>query len=347
MTLACCLPAAAQLSPEPSDPLARIRDAAKTSVQACSATGETLCEEVAPKIIDYAMGESPLAENIRRLNDATADHLSGAGEQRAVSWAVAAFHDAGVDVHAEKYTLPGTSMERENVVAEIRGREKPDEWVLLGAHLGPGESNDATLANNSNAASVIEAARDISRTGIRPRRSIRFVLFTGDERMSGSQGYVLAHRAELDRARGAILLNPETNSVSGYLLMGRPDIEAGVRDATKQVQSLGVHLYLFNAPLGTDAFDFVIQGIPTMITFELKKEYRIGPAKSFDIKDLKHTTAIIAVTAFGIGERAEPIGPRQSGSEIETTLKTSGLEQQMKNAGLWQLWESGQRGRLP
>jgi Zn-dependent M28 family amino/carboxypeptidase len=281
-TLACCLPAAGQLSPEPSDPLARIRDAAKTNVQACSATGETLCEEVAPKIIDNAMGESPLAENVRRLNDAIADHPSGGTEQRAVSWAVAAFHNAGVDVHAEKYTLLGTSTEHENVVAEIRGREKPDEWVLLGARLGPGESNDATIANNWNAASVIEAARDISRTGIRPRRSIRFVLFTGDERAtSGSWGYVLAHRPDLNRARGAILLNPEANSVSGYLLMGRPDIEAGVRDATKQAQSLGVHLYLFDAPLGTDAFDFVIQGIPTLITYEPKKEYRFSPAKYF------------------------------------------------------------------
>jgi hypothetical protein len=44
------LPAAAQLSPAEPDPLARIRDAAKTNVQACSATGESLCEQVAPKI---------------------------------------------------------------------------------------------------------------------------------------------------------------------------------------------------------------------------------------------------------------------------------------------------------
>ncbi len=63
-----CLPAAAQLSPSQPDPLARIREAAQGNTQACSATGETLCEQVAPKIIANAQGDSPLAENLRRLS---------------------------------------------------------------------------------------------------------------------------------------------------------------------------------------------------------------------------------------------------------------------------------------
>ena len=66
-----------------------------------------------------------------------------------------------------------------------------------------------------------------------------------------------------------------------------------------------------------------------------------------NIKELKRNTAIAAVTAFGVAERAEPVGRRQSRAEIELLLKTTGLDQQMKNAGLWPLWESGKRGRLP
>ena len=56
---------------------------------------------------------------------------------------------------------------------------------------------------------------------------------------------------------------------------------------------------------------------------------------------------MVAVTAFGIAERAVSIGPRLSRAEIESLLKTLDLEQQMKIKGLWTLWESGQRGRLP
>src|SRR5271169_2953039 len=81
------IPAAAQLPGADPDPLSRIREAAKTNVQACSATGETLCEQVAPKIIANAQGESPLAENLRRLDDEAFANVSGRdAEARAMEW---------------------------------------------------------------------------------------------------------------------------------------------------------------------------------------------------------------------------------------------------------------------
>jgi acetylornithine deacetylase/succinyl-diaminopimelate desuccinylase-like protein len=351
--LASTLSLSAQLQPQQSDPLARIREAAQGNTQACSATGESLCEQVAPKIIENAMGESPLADNLRRLTD----EMTGGGTPavaRAVAWGVAAFHDAGVDVHAEKYeNRDGGPGERENVIAEIRGREKPDEWVLVGAHLDS-QADAVSLDDNCNAASVIEAARDILRTGIHPRRSIRFVLFTGSEDgASGSWAYVRAHRADLDRARAAIILSAGCGRVTGYLLNGRHDIEPGVREAMKPIESLGAGHYVSGAPLGPDNFDFLVEGVPTLVANQEEANSQPGsPAASegprnIDIKELKRNTAIVAVTAFGIAERAEPIGPRQSRAEIESLLNTSGLEQQMKTTGLWPLWESGERGRLP
>src|ERR1700692_4366381 len=121
--LAACVPASAQLAPVEPDPLARIRDAAKTNGEACSATGETLCEQVAPKIIANAQGESPLAENLRRLTKTFKDRKSQIMEDApAVTWAVAAFRDAGVTVHTEKYDVAaeksgGKPTEQENVIA--------------------------------------------------------------------------------------------------------------------------------------------------------------------------------------------------------------------------------------
>ncbi len=343
--------ASAQLPGTQPDPLARIREAAKTNVQACSATGETLCEQVAPKIIANAQGESPLAENLRRLNDEVFAHLSG-GEAaaRAVDWGVAAFRDAGLEVHTEKYaSRTGGAPERENIVAEIRGREKPDEWVLVAAHL------DTALHSQSScdAAALVEAARDIQLTGIRPRRSIRFVLFTGDEKeMPGSWAYVRAHRAELDRVRAAIIFNSRCGRVTGYELFGRHDIEPGVREAMKPIESFGAGQYLFGTMMGT-GFDFVIEGVPTLTAVEgttsyvLDSDTAIGTPDKIGVANVKRNTAIVAVTAFGIAERAAPIGPRQSRAETESLLKTTGLEQLMKSTGLWVLWESGERGRLP
>jgi acetylornithine deacetylase/succinyl-diaminopimelate desuccinylase-like protein len=349
------IPAAGQLSPPKPDPLARIREAA-SNTPACSATGESLCEQVAPKIIAHAQGESPLAENLRQLQDETVGGASGSPTAaRAVAWAVAAFRNAGVDVHTEKYKgRVGDPDDQENVVAEIRGREKPDEWILLGAHLDASMDGPRENGNSCNDAMVIEAARDILLTGIHPRRSIRFVLFTGTkESMAGSWAYVRTHRAELDRARAAIISRSGCGRVTGYSLNGRHDIESGLREAMKPIESFGTGHYVFDAAAGTDNFDFLVEGVPTLIANQDEGNYLPNDHAAsdtfdkVDIQELKRTTAIAAVTAFGIAERPEPLGPRQSRAEIEALLNTSGLGEQMKIRGLWPLWESGERGRKP
>jgi len=345
------IPVEAQLPSAQPDPLARIREASKTNVEACSATGETLCEQVAPKIIANAQGESPLSENLRRLNEEVNGVSGSEAAARVVSWAVAAFRDEGLDVHTEKYANPNSGpAELENMVAEIRGREKPDEWVLVGAHLDTWPHSE----NSCDAAGVIEAARDISRSGIRPRRSIRFVLFTGNEGgVPGSWAYVRAHRAELDGARAAIVFSSMCLRVTGYSLNGRHDFERGLREAMKPIESLEAGHFDFAAPLGTDNFDFIVEGVPTLTTIQVPTTIVFdspstgGVPDKIDIEGLKRNTAIVAVTAFGIAERAGPIGPRQSRAEIESLLKASGLEQSMKDTNLWPLWKSGERGRLP
>jgi len=75
----------------------------------------------------------------------------------------------------------GPSIRSSNVAAEITGSDSPEEFVLLGAHLDSWELGTGALDNGCNAALVIEALRAIKASGIKPRRSIRFVLFSGEE----------------------------------------------------------------------------------------------------------------------------------------------------------------------
>ena len=351
------LPALAQLSPSEPDPLARIRDAAKSNVLACSATGQSLCEQVAPKIVANAEGDSPLADNLRRLSEGVKNQsLKTPEELAAFAWAIEAFRNANVEVHTEKYN-PGVKVSQsdprrwETMVAEIRGREKPDEWVLLGAHLDP---SSPSLDQAYNAALIIEAARDIQLTGVHPRRTIRFVLFgTGEQRMTGAWNYVRMHRDELDHASGVVIFSAAANPVSGFVLNGRHDIEPGLREALDPIYAMGITHHAFDAPLERYSVDFILEGIPTLATpgqeasNHVDDLAKVSSAEKFDIQELKRNTAIAAVTAFGIAERGEPLGPRQSRAEIGVLLKTSGLEQQMKTVGLWPLWESGERGRSP
>jgi hypothetical protein len=62
---------------------------------------------------------------------------------------------------------------------------------------------------------------------------------------------------------------------------------------------------------------------------------------------LKLNTVIAALTAWGIADRTEPIGKRLSRAELDSLVKETGLDEQMKTLGYWEQWQTGARGRKP
>src|SRR2546423_4284450 len=370
----------AQLAPQKKDPLSKLQP--PQGAAACSATELSSCAEAAAKILPQVLGDSPMAENLRRLTDEVGGRVTGTPQTaKAVEWGVAGFRAAGVDVHTEKYTLPvtwsegdtrleligsaqfpvhvvgtgwspaipaggieapivdigggseqefaragnirgalllahseigstwadlfeeylrppptiaravqggasailwtsarerllmyrhtnslvgqidkipqavvaredamrlaravaahpgqvrarfsmpnrvGGPIEQENVVGEIRGREKPDEVVILAAHLDSWELGTGALDNGCNAALVIEAARALKATGLLPRRTIRLTLFSGEEEGTlGSWSYVLRHRSELDNVVAMLTWDSGTGRTTGFSLGGRKDV---------------------------------------------------------------------------------------------------------------------------
>ena len=309
------------------------------------------CADLAPAMMQSALGPSPLEKNLRDLTNIVGRRVTGSPEaKRAVDWGVEGFREAGVDeVHTEKFSVPaGRSGEHtkagagpvksENVVAEIRGREEPDEFVLLGADLN--DSSDAAL--------VIDAARVIHSSGSVPRRSIRFVLFTGEEQgMLGSSAYTRAHHAELDRTSAAILFDGEIGAVTGYSLAGRQDALAPVRKALAPLAPLGVKDFTLDARTNADKFDFILEGILTLDPNQKTANERATPDTfdKADIAALKRQAGIAAITAYAIADTSEPIASRQSHAQIEQLLKKTGLSEQMKSEGLWPAWKAGERGR--
>ncbi len=248
----------------------------------------------------------------------------------------------------------GGPIEQENVVGEIRGYEKPDEIVILGAHLDSWELGTGALDNGCNAALAIEAARAIKATGLLPRRTIRFVLFSGEEQGTlGSYEYVKAHRAELDKIRAMITYDSGIGRVTGYSLGGRRDIEGGVREVLKALESWGANNHTYDASFGTDNFDFLLEGVPTLVANQEEANYlpnyhaASDTLDKVDMRELKLHTVLAALTAWGIADRAEPLGKRLSRAELEVLVKETGLDQQLKLLGYWDAWQSGVRGRRP
>jgi len=256
-----------------------------------------------------------------------------------------------------RLTMPnkiGGPTEQENVIGEIRGYEKPDEVVILGAHLDSWELGTGALDNGCNAALVIEAARAIKATGLLPRRTIRFVLFSGEEQGTiGSYEYVKAHRAELDKIRAMITFDAGIGRVTGYSLGGRRDIEAGVREVLKPLESWGANDHTVDASFGTDNLDFLLEGVPNLVANQEEANYlpnyhaASDTLDKVDIRELKLHTALAALTAWGIADRTEPLGKRLTRAELDALVKETGLDRQMKALGYWDAWQTGARGRKP
>ena len=257
-----------------------------------------------------------------------------------------------VRVHFEMPNKVSGPLESENVVAEIRGREKPDEFVLVGAHLDSWDLGTGALDNGCNAAMVIDAARAIRASGSLPRRSIRFVLFTGEEQgMLGSWAYAKSHRAELDQMVAAVIFDNGNGRVTGYSLEGRKDVLPAAREALEPLWNLGVTEFTVDADADTDNFDFLLEGVPTFVANQEPANYMVNyhaASDTFDkvdIAELKKHVAILGITAYALADREQRIGTRQTRAEIEALMKETGLDQELKDEGLWKIWESGERGR--
>jgi hypothetical protein len=326
---------------------------------ACSV--EKSCAELAPEMIRSAMGDSPLAGNVNTLARTIGPRVPGSPALlSAALWAVEAFRKAGADdVHFEK-PLPALGHRNEggqassepsvNVVAEIRGHEKPDEFVLMGARLDSRASTEDSFAGACAVAALVDAVRVIHSSGSTPRRSIRFVLFTaGGKGIDGGQAYVRSHRKELDDLIAAVFVEPGAGAIRGYSLDGRGDALAAVRETLELTGSLGVKEFTVDAVMGSDSLDFLLEGVPTLVTRITRQDASGGilggELRPEVIAELKRHAAVAAVTAYALADGQGRIAARQTRPQIERLLKNTGLDQQMNAAGLWAAWESGERGR--
>jgi len=214
-----------------------------------------------------------------------------------------------------------------NVIGELRGRERPDEWIVVGAHLDSWDVSPSAQDNATGVAMVLDAARAIAALPDRPRRSIRFALWGAEEQgQLGSTAYVRAHEAELDRVVANLNADAGTGRQIGWTSPGRSDVIDAVRPLTRP----------FLAPLGGVSFDssmqyafqsdgapFIRAGIPLLdlnaddSTYEDIHHKDTDTIERVDARNLAIGAGIVAATAFAVADAPTRIGPRlDPGSRI-------------------------------
>ncbi|MBI1356790.1 MAG: M28 family peptidase [Acidobacteria bacterium] len=241
-----------------------------------------------------------------------------------------------------------------NVIAEIRGREKPDEIVLLGAHFDSWDMGTGCLDNGVNVTLVIEVARAIVRAGVRARRTIRFALFSGEEAgLLGSWAYVRRHCDELDRFVAVIVHDMGLGEIEGYALNGRAELEEPLRKALEPLGRSAPQRNTTEAFFGSDHFDFLLEGVPALVAMQDTSGY-VRPYHSaadtynqVEPGQLRQRIRTAAAACFGIADLEERFGPRLDRQGVEQLLDRTQLDEQMRFLHFWDQWQSGARGRAP
>ena len=214
-----------------------------------------------------------------------------------------------------------------NTVAEIKGSTLPGQVVILGAHLDSWDLGTGVTDNGTGSMVVLEAARAIAQSGLRPKRTIRFILFSGEEQgLLGSRAYAEAHQREADSIQAVLVLDNGTGAITGQALQGRKDLEGLWKQLLAPVAKLDADSVRDATKSGTDHLSFLPYGVPGFNFDQKSRGYdhtHHSQSDTYDKAvegDLKQAAAVMAVTAWELANLPDLLerGPKSPVAPLPT-----------------------------
>jgi acetyl esterase/lipase len=234
------------------------------------------------------------------------------------------------------------TLESFNVIAEIRGADKPDEVVMMGAHLDSWTGGTGTTDNGAGCSVMMEAMRILKTLELKPARTIRVALWTGEEQgLLGSRAYVTRHfadrhtmqlRAGHAKLSGYFNFDNGTGRIRGVYLQGNDMMRPLFAAWLAPFRDLGATTMSIRDTGATDHVAFDAVGLPGFQFIQDPVEYSTRTHHSnmdvFDhaqAADLKQSAAIVASVAYHAAMREEmlprkPLPPPEP-RRPETTTK--------------------------
>ncbi|MFT5300359.1 MAG: oligopeptidase B [Mariniblastus sp.] len=200
-----------------------------------------------------------------------------------------------------------------NVIAEIPGTEWPEERVVVGGHIDSWDGATGATDNGAGCATTLEAARILMAAGVKPRRTIRFVLWSGEEQgLLGSSAYVTQHKKDVNKNVSAVFVHDGgTNFVSGIRCTEamRPDFEKVFAEAIKLDERAPFEIQVVESIRprgGSDHVSYIRAGVPGFFWNQSgRATYRTTHHTQYDTFDSvvpeyqKHSSVVIALGALG------------------------------------------------
>ena len=229
-----------------------------------------------------------------------------------------------------------------NVVGEIRGSANPEQVVVVGGHLDSWDLASGSTDNGCGVATTLGAAEAILKAGFKPRRTIRFVLFTGEEQGDdGSFNYVRRHKDEMPNHLAAIILDDGQGPVTGFALGGRNDLIAAVQRFAESLNAFGALSVDDETVFDTDTGPFILAGLPGIGLRQDSPQYEYTHHSAVDTFDkiqpdvLNRDTTIMALIAFWIADRPERLAAPWPPEKTAHMLIEKHDDVMLKLFGIW------------
>jgi len=239
-------------------------------------------------------------------------------------------------------TFSNGPVESANVMGEIRGRENPEQVLVVGAHLDSWDLSEGTTDNGTGSASVLGAAEAIMRSGMRPRRTIRFVLFTGEEQgLDGSFAYMKQHQSEMANHLGDLVLDNGQGPVKEFQLGGREDLVASFQPFAHSLSSIRNISVTDKVEEGTDTLPFSMAGLPGINMDQDSPDYKYthhSPADALEAVNpdvLAQNATLMALAAYWIADRPDRFASPWPAEKTAKMLRAQHQDEMLKAFGLW------------
>lgn len=223
-----------------------------------------------------------------------------------------------------------TNVPVNNVVAEIPGTDGSGEFIVIGGHLDSWHPGTGAEDNGTGAASVLAIAHAIKESGLKPRRTIRFVLFGGEEEgLIGSVNYARQHAGEMDKCAGVFVTDTGSEPPKGWYTFGRGDVKDSLALLAPLLSSLGAAGTTDEGELtfDTDEAPFLIHGVPSLVLWTPMDKYwglHHKPSDTFDKvnqRDLNLGVTVVGITAYAFADAPNRL-KQFSPAELEDELKS-------------------------
>ncbi|MEM7037055.1 MAG: M28 family peptidase [Bacteroidota bacterium] len=213
-----------------------------------------------------------------------------------------------------------------NVIATIKGSELPNERVIIGGHLDSWDLATGAIDNGIGAFSIIDMARVFKQLDLRPRRTVQFVMFMGEEQgLLGSTAWVDQMKKENTINEVKYMLNMDmSGNPIGFSLTGRDEVESwvlGVGEKIMAIDTIFKNKIRKGAGLHSDHQPFMLEGIPIMSVVSNidRSVYRFYHSNGDDFKlvnksDMVNSARFMSMMLYALAD-AETIPAKRFSSE--------------------------------